>query len=547
MAARLLLVAAAAVGALAFKNTAPVVAWSSSSSHSLDTLPSRLAGGVHSGSLLESIFDSDDVCKHDAIVIIEHPGLHSSDLSALTPFAPLARTLSEAPSMRQYAYVPHLPSLDLPKLAEAISAKCRSCLHRYTPSERTGGTTVKPGEKHVVCIKMPHLDHSGKERKQKMAEHESMLSSELSSLASIFPDHLVVYSGVPIAPPSPFIFLKRQADDSADRPILDLSSQDLSAPSSFATADNSTLAKGGVLKKYQLLTPGLITALLVVFFILLPVIYVGLSALASIQNPLRVDVSKSFNAQERKNHVVLDLFYYRLLHPPSTTLSYSGLDLEAMVMTSDTLSKRRKAQPRSQSVPPILKTSPDILRLIITRLASSEDERNPRFLDTLRLLRIACRDWRMAIRIFDDLWGRFLDVTKGTPSWKVSHLAQSAPLHILTGWQLKSTDTSSCEFVKMLLATKSSSIRVIAFDLVEVAGIKGSWGYLIHRPFPNMRYFDVVTLDECDDKMKLRPFSFVDKQAPDLEHFTVRGCFLAPLLNIEVFSNLRTLDVGDSY
>ncbi|CAA7269028.1 unnamed protein product [Cyclocybe aegerita] len=302
MAARLLLVAAAAVGALAYKNTAPVVAWSSSSSHSLGSAPSHLAGDVYSGSLLESFFDSDDVCKHDAIVIVEHPGLHSSDLSALTPFTPLARTLSEAPSMRQYAYVPHLPNLELPKLAEAVSAKCRSRLHQYTPSERTGDPVVKSGEKHVVCIKMPRLDHSGQERKQKMAEHESMLSNELSSLASIFPDHFVVYSGVPIAPPSPFIFLKRQADeDSPDRPILDLSSQDLSGPSSFAAADNGTLAKGGILKKYQLLTPGLITALLVVFFVLLPVIYVGLSALASIQNPLRVDVSKSFNAQERKN------------------------------------------------------------------------------------------------------------------------------------------------------------------------------------------------------------------------------------------------------
>ncbi|CAA7269027.1 unnamed protein product [Cyclocybe aegerita] len=218
-----------------------------------------------------------------------------------------------------------------------------------------------------------------------------------------------------------------------------------------------------------------------------------------------------------------------------------------MVMTSDT--ERRKVPPRTQSASPILQISPDILCLIITSLASSEDERNPRFLDTLRLLSTVCHDWRKAIHIFDDLWGRFLDVTKGSSSWKVIHLArtQSAPLHLLTSRQLESTDTESCEFVRMLLATKAFRIHVIAFDLVEVAGIKDFWGHLSHQPFPNLRYFDVVTLDEYDDATKPRPFSFFNKQAPKLEHFIVRGCFLAPWLNAEIFSNLRTLDMADSY
>lgn len=64
---------------------------------------------------------------------------------------------------------------------------------------------------------------------------------------------------------------------------------------------NSTLPEGGILKRYQLLTPGLITVLLIVFFILVPVVMVGMQALASIQTPIRVDLPKNFNSQERKN------------------------------------------------------------------------------------------------------------------------------------------------------------------------------------------------------------------------------------------------------
>jgi hypothetical protein len=117
---------------------------------------------------------------------------------------------------------------------------------------------------------------------------ESMLADELSLLATAFPDHLVVYTGSPL--PS---YYKRQAPEFPEPPVLNFDAVSLAA--------NTTLPTGGILKRFQLLTPGLITALLLTFFVLVPVTMFGLNALASIQNPLRVDTSKAFNAQERKN------------------------------------------------------------------------------------------------------------------------------------------------------------------------------------------------------------------------------------------------------
>lgn len=118
---------------------------------------------------------------------------------------------------------------------------------------------------------------------------ESLLGVELSALASTFPNHLVIYTGSRLRS-------RRQAPDITDRPILDLSLSDAPLPPT-----NTTLPAGGILKRYQLLTPALITSLLVTFFVLLPIIFLGMNALASIQTPVRSDLGKSFNAQEKKN------------------------------------------------------------------------------------------------------------------------------------------------------------------------------------------------------------------------------------------------------
>jgi len=195
--------------------------------------------------------------------------------------------------------------LDILSIAHGISTKCRSKFLSYTPGDSEAA--LDSDTKHVACMKMPHLKESGKARKDAMKEHgthirillalpvssrslESTLETELSTFTSAFHHHLIVYAGSPLSS-SPFF--KRQAADVPDRPILDFEGVD--------SYDNTTLPEGGILKRYQLLTPALISTLLVSFFILVPVLFFGLTALASVQNPVRSDVSKTFNAQERKN------------------------------------------------------------------------------------------------------------------------------------------------------------------------------------------------------------------------------------------------------
>ena len=84
-----------------------------------------------------------------------------------------------------------------------------------------------------------------------------------------------------------------------DEPSTSL--QGMLIPSPAKVSTKTAPSSGGILKRYQLLTPGLIISLLVAFFVLVPIVFVGIQSLASIQSPVRLDAPKGFNAAEKKN------------------------------------------------------------------------------------------------------------------------------------------------------------------------------------------------------------------------------------------------------
>ncbi|KAJ3973038.1 BIG/ATPase V1 complex, subunit S1 [Lentinula raphanica] len=276
---------------LAFSNTAPLIAWSSHSSNLIDRLPSSASDTLHSKNLFETLLLNDDVCDHEAVVLIHQPGLHASDLRQLPKTSHIARSISSAPSSRQYAYVPASSSSAsseeerVSSFAQSVSEKCHSKLLNVLPGQRTGSVD---SEKSVVIVNMPAM---GTERGSAIAEYDALLSITLESLPSS--NHVVIYTGTP-----PMHAKRQEILSTADRPVIDLS-EDHSSPSPSMLAKSN---KGGILHKYQLLTPGLIMVLLVVLFIFVPVLYFGISAMASIQSPLRLDsMPKGYNAAERKN------------------------------------------------------------------------------------------------------------------------------------------------------------------------------------------------------------------------------------------------------
>ena len=86
-----------------------------------------------------------------------------------------------------------------------------------------------------------------------------------------FPKSAFIYTG------SSSVFLEKRQDE------LD------SIPFSFAPANGTST---GILHNFQLLTPGLIVSLFVVFFVLLPIILTAVNALSSIQSSVRLENPK---------------------------------------------------------------------------------------------------------------------------------------------------------------------------------------------------------------------------------------------------------------
>ncbi|KAJ3864784.1 hypothetical protein EV359DRAFT_40225 [Lentinula novae-zelandiae] len=268
--------------ALAFSNTAPLLAWSSRSSNLIDRLPpssSSVSGTLHSKNVFETMLMNDDVCDHEAVILVHQPGLHASDLRQLPKTSHIARSLSSASSSRQYAYVPAMYTSDEDEhhleFAQSVSQKCHARLLNILAGQGGDVDFQAGGQKSVVVVvNLPGVEGSQSEsRINGMAEHDALLSTTLDALP--FSNRVVIYT------------------------VLDLTENEAASSSPSILAKKN---KGGILHNYQLLTPGLIMVLLVVLFIFLPVLYFGISAMASIQSPLRLDsMPKGYNANERKN------------------------------------------------------------------------------------------------------------------------------------------------------------------------------------------------------------------------------------------------------
>lgn len=118
------------------------------------------------------------------------------------------------------------------------------------------------------------------------------MASDLEKIALAFPKHFVVYAGW-----AQSIEARQSLEDDSGSAFED----HLTAAQAGDAMRRVAPSDSGILKRYQLLTPALIMALVIVFFVLVPIVLLGVSSLASIQSSVRLDAPKGFNAAEKKN------------------------------------------------------------------------------------------------------------------------------------------------------------------------------------------------------------------------------------------------------
>jgi hypothetical protein len=161
----------------------------------------------------------------------------------------------------------------LQELADKLAGLCGAQRLALSLDNVASAAALAPSSetpKRVLSLSMPTLTETAGARKRSVAEHEVRLASELEGIGRAYPRHLVILAG------------SRRQDGAEPAP-------------------SPTPPAGGILARYQLLTPALITGLLLAIFVLVPVVLFGVSALASIQSPLRVQPPKGYSADEKKN------------------------------------------------------------------------------------------------------------------------------------------------------------------------------------------------------------------------------------------------------
>ncbi|EJU06005.1 hypothetical protein DACRYDRAFT_102962 [Dacryopinax primogenitus] len=285
--ARILLAALLAFGgsAIAFKNTVPLVAWSTEPSCQLSDLQTESA--VTDWNKALQILSASDICSHEGIILIQQRGLHASDLSLLPSSSQLSRRVRSSTSLFQAPRLKLSADLSFDALVANITQKCGHVLVDEWDSLHLG--SLRPDTKYLFKMELPTIRGASADRRTKMQECESLLSDRLESLASLFPARLVLLAGGPAPPLS---FSRRDVEDVNTHPP---------APFYDTMQIPSNQPQGAsFLSQYQILTPGLVSALLVAFVIFLPLVMVGVGAVASIQSPMRMEGPKGVS-QEKKH------------------------------------------------------------------------------------------------------------------------------------------------------------------------------------------------------------------------------------------------------
>lgn len=123
---------------------------------------------------------------------------------------------------------------------------------------------------------------------------ETQLSNLLDVLLAAYPQHLTVIA----SSESPKHASNRVSRDLQDMQLPAIFYRGTSSSAS-AVSKPDTKPRGSLLSKYQFLTPGLITILIITFGLLAPLLYFVIYALATIKSPLRADSFKPTTLEKK--------------------------------------------------------------------------------------------------------------------------------------------------------------------------------------------------------------------------------------------------------
>ncbi|KAL4788233.1 BIG/ATPase V1 complex, subunit S1 [Aspergillus varians] len=263
------LLALGAATASAFRDTSPFFLASTSE------ILSASAQLKSATALLDDLSAKLSTCPSDYYVIAFQPGVHSTDFATAKSAPRLgAKMTGEDKAIRSTMIVNEVAGvLETKQIQNILETKCGAQATVIDAS--SGSYSTEFGEKPgVIVVELSSLA-LGSERVQQLSDNDGLLSDIVSRLPS--KKYTILYATTP----REFEETDSPVYKSANDPYQDSMHVDLKRDfSAHSRRDNTT--KNSLFDEYQYFTPGIFMGLIAVFFFI-SILYIGLSALMSLQ------------------------------------------------------------------------------------------------------------------------------------------------------------------------------------------------------------------------------------------------------------------------
>ncbi|MCJ1226798.1 hypothetical protein MMC12_003452 [Toensbergia leucococca] len=261
----------------AFQNTSPLFFFSTS--EILASSP-QIASAA---SLSETLTKSLERCPSDTYVIVSQPGVNAVDYRNrhAAPYLKSRITGTNRDIRSSFTVTDVVGEIDPNQLVSVLETQCGAGILSVDAS--TGSFPVVDDMKpRIISLDFPSLSTTH-DRASKLSENDGFLSSVLDLLPS--PKYTVIYTTTPISSDHPQILIQESQTYEMDSAFPSAVHIDLKRDYSIqgrASNHSGVDSSLPLFEKYQFFTPGIFMGLLV-GFLLLAILYVGISGVSSLQ------------------------------------------------------------------------------------------------------------------------------------------------------------------------------------------------------------------------------------------------------------------------
>ncbi|KAF2405537.1 BIG1-domain-containing protein [Trichodelitschia bisporula] len=270
--------ALAASGTAAFSGTSPFLMFSSSQLGKHEWGHAQLATSASVNSLVSQ---SLSTCPSDTYILVSQPGVSAADFENRRVLSYLGQVFNHSDSETSpRVVVPEVAGLvDVQAISRQLQEKCKAEVLKADAS--TGTIPNQNTFPRLVIVDLPLLPQQSHERAAKLADHDSFLKAVVTSLGG--DKYAVLFTTTPVvesdAPSSQYPL---QPAYEMDDPYAAVMHTDLKRNVPVHADDGKLGSNLPLFHTYQFLSPAIFMGLLVTLLLLL-ILYVGISAVSSLQ------------------------------------------------------------------------------------------------------------------------------------------------------------------------------------------------------------------------------------------------------------------------